>query len=176
MEQTFCKLKWSIEDVDILNGETSRARQNDITDFLGILPWLLPGEANTYQEIPINFKYLNTEDGYGGGPNNIEVLVALTTVSGAVIGATITAIFQLARDYINRHNSREISLEIDGKKFSLKGHNLEETRELFETYFPEASFQSEDYLRLIDLRAETSLRYLGQTEDEAKHHEDGNLL
>jgi hypothetical protein len=72
---------------------------------------------------------------------DIELLIALAGVSGGVITAVVTAIYQSINKYMERDANREITLEKDGKRITLKGHSLPEAKELLEMLYPEAISQ-----------------------------------
>jgi hypothetical protein len=61
----------------------------------------------------------------------MEIIIALGSVGA------FTAIYQLLSSYVQRHSGKELSLEKNGTKISLKGHSQPEAMDIIRQLAPE---------------------------------------
>jgi hypothetical protein len=122
----------------------TQAERQDLETFIGELPWRLPPDAQVYSHITPSLKYIKSEHPFGGGTPSVEILIALAGVTGSIVTAVITAIYQSINKYMERDANREITVEKDGKRITLKGHSMPELKELFNSLYPEVFIQSEN--------------------------------
>lgn len=71
-----------------------------------------------------------------GGPSGMPTEVIIS-VSGAA-GVIASELIRVFRSFLTRDENRELTIEREGKKLTLKGHSLPEERELLAELFPEA--------------------------------------
>ncbi|MCA9944788.1 MAG: hypothetical protein KC449_14970 [Anaerolineales bacterium] len=111
----------------------------DNKEFIAKLTWRLPNGTRLYSPIYPDLRVVKSDVSLGGGGElvSIELLVVIATVSGSIATAVITAIYQTLNKYFERDGSREITIEKDGRKITLRGHSLPESKELLDWLFPE---------------------------------------
>ncbi len=115
----------------------SDGNTEDINVFVGELPWRLPRDAKLYSFNSPNLRFIEAENPFGGGGEfNVELLI-VAELSIPVIKAVITAIYQSINKYLERDASRELTIEKDGRKITIKGHSILEQSELLEMLYPE---------------------------------------
>jgi hypothetical protein len=118
--------------------ETDDVEVAHIDDFKRELVWLLPGQARLYSNFEPSLSYIESETHLGGaGDLSIELLITIAATSSGLVAAIIAALHQAMLRYLERNSHREITLEIDGRKVSVKGHSLPEESELLKRLFPE---------------------------------------
>jgi hypothetical protein len=89
-------------------------------------------EVPEYRESYSKSYWFEGAGGPGGPP--LELIIALSGTAGAIC----TALLSTFSKFLAKHESRELTIEREGKKLTLKGHNLKEERQLVEELFPEA--------------------------------------
>lgn len=119
------------------NPAYEKQEADDIEEFVNELPWRVPKDSRVYTHVEPNYRYLFSVLGMGGAsPPPVEVLVALAGVSGAVITATVTGLYQALSKYLERDTNREVTIEVDGKKITLRGHSLKDSKQLLKELYP----------------------------------------
>lgn len=109
------------------------------------LLWLFPSECQVYSPLHENYSDIiipEDSDVYGtGGGSGVDVVQLLICFleDEAVIIAIITAITTVVSKFLERGQSREITIEIGNRKFSSKGLNKINQDKILGKLFPEIS-------------------------------------
>lgn len=110
----------------------SGPKVNSYRQFLKELGWQLNPNGGVYEKLLMP---PGPETG-GGGDGLGEILI--TIVASGAVGSALTTLYNALNSYLSKDNSRELTLEREGKRITIKGHSLPEEKELIRELFPEA--------------------------------------
>lgn len=106
---------------------------NAYHDFLNRLGWDLHPSGSVYER---QLRPPGPESGGGGGGGPDEILV--TMIASGALGSALTTLYNSLHSYLSKDSARELTLERDGKRITVRGHSLPEEKELIRELFPEA--------------------------------------
>ena len=125
------------------SNEISDHHVNKTELYIRELAWLIPSESQIYKQ---DFPSLadielppNQVIGGGGDDSEIIQLVIGFLQNDAVIIGIAAALANVIGKFIEREKDAEISIEKDGRKFTVKGRTKLDAEELLNKVFPELS-------------------------------------
>ena len=93
--------------------------------------------AEYVMSIPSDVYAVTKFHGAEAGTPELEVPAILVSFSAGALAASIQSLFQCIGNYLSRNSSREITIEKEGVKLTLKGRSVAEEKEFIELLFPE---------------------------------------
>ncbi len=93
--------------------------------------------AEDVMRIPSDVYTVTKFHGAEAGTPELQVPAILVSFSAGALAASIQSLFQCIGKYFSRNSSREITIEKEGVKLTLKGRSLTEEKEFIKIFFPE---------------------------------------